>query len=199
MSQKLAAFSTVANNAISNYTEDNYLKESGINDIEKEKARKAKFEADIAKAKAAKVMLDDFSIHCVFPRAYLNVPFDEVHAVDKAASTEDDDYVDHCFSFYPKGNLQGYDAYANWHSLMKLKTADNSVHLGKRGRGKNYIIPMQDIIVFHPATNEDGDDGQVLIPLSAGLPYKLVRNDIQVLNRAGNVGFIIHVHQINTQ
>lgn len=153
----------------------------------------------IAKAKAAKVMLDDFSIHCVFPRAYLNVPFDEVHAVDKAASTEDDDYVDHCFSFYPKGNLQGYDAYANWHSLMKLKTADNSVHLGKRGRGKNYIIPMQDIIVFHPATNEDGDDGQVLIPLSAGLPYKLVRNDIQVLNRAGNVGYILHIHEINTQ
>ena len=52
MSQKLAAFSTVANNAISNYTEDNYLKESGINDIEKEKARKAKFEAEQAKIKA---------------------------------------------------------------------------------------------------------------------------------------------------
>lgn len=56
MSQKLAAFSTVANNAISNYTENNYLKESGINDIEKEKARKAKFEADIAKAKAEREM-----------------------------------------------------------------------------------------------------------------------------------------------
>ena len=52
MAKKLAAFSTVANNSISNYTEDNYLKESGVSDIEKEKARKAKFDADIAKAKA---------------------------------------------------------------------------------------------------------------------------------------------------
>lgn len=153
----------------------------------------------IAKAKAAGIMLDDFSIHSVFPRAYLNIPFDEVHSVDKAASTEDDNYVDHCFSFYPKGNLAGYDAYANWHSLMKLKTADNSVHLGKRGLGKNYIIPMQDITVFHPTTNEDGDDGQVLIPLSAGLPYKLVRDDIQVYNAPGNVGYILHIHEINTQ
>lgn len=151
----------------------------------------------IAKAKAAGVMHDDFSIHCVFPRAYLNQPFDEVHLADKAASTENDNYVDHCASFYPKGNLQGYDAYANWHSLMKVKTANNAVHLGKRGMGKNYIIPMQDISVWHPTTNEDGDDGQKIILLKAGLPYKLVRNDIQVTDLAE--GYILHIHEINTQ
>ena len=56
MTNKLNAFKTVAMNAISNYTEDNYLKESGVNEIEKEKARKAKFDADIAKAKAEREM-----------------------------------------------------------------------------------------------------------------------------------------------
>jgi len=56
MSKKLDAFKVVANNAISNYTEDNYLKESGVNEIEKEKARKAKFDADIAKAKLEREM-----------------------------------------------------------------------------------------------------------------------------------------------
>ena len=56
MAQKLAAFSTVANNAVSNYTEDNYLAASGIDEIEKEKARKAKFDADIAAEKAKQEM-----------------------------------------------------------------------------------------------------------------------------------------------
>jgi len=52
MAKKLAAFSTVANNSISNY--NTYLDESGVDDIEKEKARKAKFDADIAKVKLDK-------------------------------------------------------------------------------------------------------------------------------------------------
>ena len=56
MAKKLAAFSTVANNAVSNYTEDNYLAASGIDEIEKEKARKAKFDADIAAEKAKQEM-----------------------------------------------------------------------------------------------------------------------------------------------
>ena len=56
MAQKLAAFSTVANNAVSNYTEDNYRAASGIDEIEKEKARKAKFDADIAAEKAKQEM-----------------------------------------------------------------------------------------------------------------------------------------------
>ena len=56
MAQKLAAFSTVANNAVSNYTEDNYRAASGVDEIEKEKARKAKFDADIAAEKAKQEM-----------------------------------------------------------------------------------------------------------------------------------------------
>jgi hypothetical protein len=56
MAKKLAAFSTVANNAVSNYTEDNYLAASGVDEIEKEKARKAKFDADIAAEKAKQEM-----------------------------------------------------------------------------------------------------------------------------------------------
>ena len=56
MAKKLAAFSTVANNAVSNYTEDNYRAASGIDEIEKEKARKAKFDADIAAEKAKQEM-----------------------------------------------------------------------------------------------------------------------------------------------
>ena len=50
MQKKLDAFKVVANNSISNY--NTYLQESGVNDIEKEKARKAKFDADISKEKA---------------------------------------------------------------------------------------------------------------------------------------------------
>ena len=56
MAQKLAAFSTVANNAVTNYTEDSYRAASGVDEIEKEKARKAKFDADIAAEKAKQEM-----------------------------------------------------------------------------------------------------------------------------------------------
>lgn len=58
MAQKLAAFSTVANNAVSNYTEDNYLAASGIKEQqEKEKARKAKADADKAEAEKERKQL----------------------------------------------------------------------------------------------------------------------------------------------
>ena len=56
---KLAAFKTVANNAISNYKRGDteyQIKEQELNDIEKEKARKAKFDADIAAEKAKQEM-----------------------------------------------------------------------------------------------------------------------------------------------
>jgi len=55
MSKKLAAFSTVANNAITNYKRGDLeyqIKEQEDSAIEKEKARKAKFEADQAEIKA---------------------------------------------------------------------------------------------------------------------------------------------------
>ena len=55
MVKKLAAFKTVANNAISNYKRGDLeyqIKEQELNDIEKEKARKAKFDADQAEIKA---------------------------------------------------------------------------------------------------------------------------------------------------
>jgi len=58
MAQKLAAFSTVANNAVTNYTEDNYLAASGIKEQqEKEKARKAKADADKAEAEKERKQL----------------------------------------------------------------------------------------------------------------------------------------------
>tara|TARA_R100000951_G_scaffold110717_1_gene108948 strand:+ start:173 stop:1363 length:1191 start_codon:yes stop_codon:yes gene_type:complete len=54
MQKKLDAFKTVANNAISNYTEDNYLKESGVgairdgqDSLEKEKLKKAQYDTEI--------------------------------------------------------------------------------------------------------------------------------------------------------
>lgn len=55
MAKKLAAFSTVANNAITNYKRGDLeyqIKEQEDSAIEKEKARKAKFEADQAEIKA---------------------------------------------------------------------------------------------------------------------------------------------------
>tara|TARA_R100000008_G_scaffold67369_1_gene44418 strand:+ start:524 stop:2182 length:1659 start_codon:yes stop_codon:yes gene_type:complete len=61
MTKKLAAFKTVANNAISSYTKDGYSARLDSLDAykkeqEKEKARKAKFQADIDKAKAEREM-----------------------------------------------------------------------------------------------------------------------------------------------
>jgi len=55
MAKKLAAFSTVANNSITNYKRGDLeyqIKEQEDSAIEKEKARKAKFEADQAEIKA---------------------------------------------------------------------------------------------------------------------------------------------------
>ena len=58
MSQKLAAFSTVANNAISNYKRGDleYQIKEQEDAIEKENARKAKFQADIEKEKLKREM-----------------------------------------------------------------------------------------------------------------------------------------------
>lgn len=61
MAKKLAAFSTVANNTISNYNADTAFTGSYSDNIlqdrlDKEKERKAKFDADIAKAKAEREM-----------------------------------------------------------------------------------------------------------------------------------------------
>jgi len=58
MAQKLAAFSTVANNAVTNYKRGDleYQIKEQEDAIEKEKARKAKFDADIAAEKAKQEM-----------------------------------------------------------------------------------------------------------------------------------------------
>jgi hypothetical protein len=58
MAKKLAAFSTVANNAVTNYKRGDleYQIKEQEDAIEKEKARKAKFDADIAAEKAKQEM-----------------------------------------------------------------------------------------------------------------------------------------------
>jgi len=58
MAKKLAAFSTVANNAVSNYKRGDleYQIKEQEDDIEKQKARKAKFDADISAEKAKQEM-----------------------------------------------------------------------------------------------------------------------------------------------
>ena len=58
MAQKLAAFSTVANNAVTNYKRGDleYQIKEQEDAIEKEKARKAKFDADVAAEKAKQEM-----------------------------------------------------------------------------------------------------------------------------------------------
>ena len=149
----------------------------------------------IAKAIEAGIMWGDYSLHGVFPRAGQSQPYMETHIAKHArAGSGENKYYHHCLSFYPPNGGTGFGAYENWHSLMKVKTADNGVLLGKRGGGKNYIIAMTPIDVMYP---KEGTDGYVRKTLEAGLPYKLVHDGVQVCD--DQKGYIMHVHEINTQ
>jgi len=133
----------------------------------------------ITSAKIAGVMDDNNCVHGVFNKAVVNSPFIQKHVNPKNAV---------CFSYYPP-KRNGYDAYSNWHSFMRVKPEGTKMVISKRGTGRNYIIP----ITPSPARISNG---QVKV-LEAGVPYTLTDNTIELFEDTYEL--ILHIHEINTQ
>lgn len=133
----------------------------------------------IAAAKACGVMDNLNCIHGVFPKALINSPLIQTQVNPRTTI---------CFSFYPT-DRNGYSAYGNWHSLMRVKPAGENMVIGKRGTRKNIIVPILDI--------DAKIENVGYKTLERGIPYTLSDNNIE-LDRDAE-GQILHLHEINTQ
>ena len=133
----------------------------------------------IAAAKACGVMDSLNCIHGVFPKALINSPLIQTQVNPRAAV---------CFSFYPY-DRNGYSAYGNWHSFMRVKPQGTPMVIGKRGAKKNIIVPITEI-------NAKVENLGYKV-LERGVPYTLSDNSIEL--DPNEYGQILHIHEINTQ
>ena len=118
-------------------------------------------------------------VHGVFPKALIDSPLIQTQVNPRSAI---------CFSFYPY-DRNGYNAYGNWHSFMRVKPAGENMVIGKRGTRKNIIVPIMDV---NAKIENVGYK-----TLEQGIPYTLSDNSIE-LDRDDEAQ-ILHIHEINTQ
>ena len=133
----------------------------------------------IAAAKACGVMDSLNGVHGVFNKGMADSPLIQKHVNPQHTI---------CFSYYPPSG-HGYGAYGNWHAFMRVKPAGESMAIGKRGTGVNYIIPITQ------AHCNIENKGHKL--LEKGVPYTLTSNNIEL--KPSDYSLILHIHEINTQ
>lgn len=145
-------------------------------------------EDHIAKARSANIIDDNNCVHGFFQKAMVNSPLEIISTNPNR---------DFCISFYPVDG-EGYNALGNWHSFIKVKRADQNLQIARRGIGRNFMIPLQDIsgTVHNKYDGAHGAQTGTYL-FEAGKIYTLSNNTIELEPAA--TGLVLQIHQINTQ
>lgn len=140
-------------------------------------------QSKIEALQAAGIIDQDYTIHGVFPKVKFALPtIRKYYPGDIGAEI--------CCTFaYNRSTTKDYNAYKDWHSIAWVKRPDEELTINRRGNGRNYIMPLTDI-------NVRTLEGRA-VPLSAGRPAALESE--RLIIRKEDSGYIIHLHQINTQ
>lgn len=141
-------------------------------------------DSKIEEMKAAGIVSEDYCIHEVFPKAKSILPSERTFT-----PTESESAII-CSTFaYQRTSTKDLNEYSRWHSCMWVKRANHDMMIYRKGSGRNYIVALKDITVLTPDRRER--------VLHIGRPISLESEHL-ILKKEDS-GFILHVHQINTQ
>tara|TARA_Y100001972_G_scaffold85873_1_gene105057 strand:- start:724 stop:1605 length:882 start_codon:yes stop_codon:yes gene_type:complete len=126
----------------------------------------------------------DLTVHGVFPKFKSPVPHIRTYKPDNQQGSQI------CSSFwYRRAMITDFNAYQDWHNLIWIKKPGEDLHINRRGGGRNFLVPFRNMNFMEP-------DNRRNVPVQVGQPIALESSLINV--RKEDYGFILHVHQINT-
>ncbi len=140
-------------------------------------------DSKIEDMKSHGLVSEDYCIHGVFPKVKSTLPASRLWT----PTGDTGDVL--CSSFaYQRTSTKDLNEYSKWHSCMWIKRANHDMQIYRKGSGRNYLIALKDIDVLTPDRRKR--------ELNAGRPISFESSNLII--KKEDVGFIMHVHQIDT-
>ena len=138
----------------------------------------------IAALQTAGIIDQDLTVHGVFPKFKSAQPNITTWTPASGKGSQI------CSAFwYRREKITDFNAYQAWHNFIWIKKSGEDLNINRRGEGRNFLVPFSSMNFLEPNARKN-------IVVDTGRPIALESERINV--RKEDSGFILHVHQINT-
>ena len=138
----------------------------------------------IAALQTAGIIDKDLTVHGVFPKFKSAQPNITTWTPTGGKGSQI------CSAFwYRREKITDFNAYQSWHNFIWIKKPGEDLNINRRGEGRNFLVPFTSMNFLEPNARKN-------IVVDTGRPIALESERINV--RKEDSGFILHVHQINT-
>ena len=138
----------------------------------------------IAALQTAGIIDKDLTVHGVFPKFKSAQPNITTWTPTSGKGSQI------CSAFwYRREKITDFNAYQSWHNFIWIKKPGEDLNINRRGEGRNFLVPFTSMNFLEPNARKN-------IVVDTGRPIALESERINV--RKEDSGFILHVHQINT-
>jgi len=138
----------------------------------------------ISALQTAGIIDKDLTVHGVFPKFKSPQPHIRTWTPDSGIGSQI------CSAFwYRRSKITDFNAYEAWHNFIWLKKPGEDLNINRRGQGRNILVPFTSMNFMEPSARRN-------LIVETGRPIALESETINV--RKEDYGFILHVHQINT-
>ena len=138
----------------------------------------------IAALQTAGIIDQDLTVHGVFPKFKSAQPNITTWTPTGGKGSQI------CSAFwYRREKITDFNAYQAWHNFIWIKKPGEDLVINRRGEGRNFLVPFTSMNFLEPNVRKN-------VVVDTGRPIALESERINV--RKEDSGFILHVHQINT-
>ena len=138
----------------------------------------------IAALQTAGIIDQDLTVHGVFPKFKSAQPNITTWTPTSGKGSQI------CSAFwYRREKITDFNAYQSWHNFIWIKKPGEDLNINRRGEGRNFLVPFTSMNFLEPNARKN-------VVVDTGRPIALESERINV--RKEDSGFILHVHQINT-
>ena len=138
----------------------------------------------IAALQTAGIIDQDLTVHGVFPKFKSAQPNITTWTPTSGKGSQI------CSAFwYRREKITDFNAYQAWHNFIWIKKPGEDLNINRRGEGRNFLVPFTSMNFLEPNARKN-------VVVDTGRPIALESERINV--RKEDSGFILHVHQINT-
>ena len=138
----------------------------------------------IAALQTAGIIDQDLTVHGVFPKFKSAQPNITTWTPTGGKGSQI------CSAFwYRREKITDFNAYQSWHNFIWIKKPGEDLNINRRGEGRNFLVPFTSMNFLEPNARKN-------VVVDTGRPIALESERINV--RKEDSGFILHVHQINT-
>ena len=138
----------------------------------------------IAALQTAGIIDQDLTVHGVFPKFKSAQPNITTWTPTGGKGSQI------CSAFwYRREKITDFNAYQSWHNFIWIKKPGEDLNINRRGEGRNFLVPFTSMNFLEPNVRKN-------VVVDTGRPIALESERINV--RKEDSGFILHVHQTNT-